>query len=112
MAVRLEGPINRWIGLSTDAKPTPGEYWTPAGAVLTAKDVPVGSTLKDEKGRIWAFDGSGWTVPETPDATSLLVEAITGMRIELAQLRLGLIQAEMCAEVSKDDALAVVADGA
>ena len=110
MTVRLEGTIHRWAGLSTDDKPTPG-YADAAGTVLTARDVPPGSTFKDEKGRIWAFDGATWNLPEVADAVSPLVEAIGLLRQEVAQLRLGLIEAEMCSDVSADDALAVITAG-
>ena len=112
MAVKLESTIHRWTGRSDDARPTPGEYFAPADRILTAGDVPPGSTFKDDRGRIYTWDGVDWHMAEAAqDTVRALVVAIGDLRLEVAQLRLGLIEKDGCSEVSVEDALAVIAAG-
>lgn len=70
MAVRLEGNIRRWIGLSTDTKPFVGEQAD--GLEVTAGDLPPGSSfLETDTGRIYRYDGAGaWTVAIPEDAAA------------------------------------------
>ena len=112
MTVKLESTIKRYIGLSTDDKPTPGEYSDAAARVLTAEDVPPGSTFKDDRGRISTWNGSDWHEPSAAaDTVTAIVEAIGELRLEVAQLRIGMIDREQCSEVRTEDALAAIAAG-
>lgn len=61
MAVRLEGTIKRYIGLSTDAKPNPAYGAGPDDASLTKTDVLPGSSfLESDTGKIYRYDGTEW----------------------------------------------------
>lgn len=62
MAYRLEGTIRRYIGTSSDRKPTPGDL-DPLGSgrTLDATDVPYGSSfLESDTGAVWRWDGHRW----------------------------------------------------
>lgn len=62
MAVRLEGTIKRYIGVSTDEKPM--------------EDVPAGSSfLEEDTGLVWRFNG-GWRVPPPDERMADLLQAI------------------------------------
>lgn len=77
MAVKLEGSIRRYVGLSTDTKPT--GY---TGATLDS--IPAGSSfLESDTGDIWRWNGSEWMAHESDRASEWLA-AIYG---ELRQLR-------------------------
>lgn len=72
MAVRLEGSIQRWLGLSTDAKPT--------------GDVSAGSSfMETDTGRIYRYDGTAWTVPG--EGIDTQGEWLALIYAELVQLR-------------------------
>ena len=61
MAVRLEGTIKRWIGLSTATKPFPGQVRESDGVALGATDVPSGSSFFEaDTWRIWRWSGTEW----------------------------------------------------
>ena len=63
MAVRLEATIKRFIGKSTDDKPTDG--------------VPVGSSfLEEDKGRIYRYGSDGWTFYNPVDEQAELLNAL------------------------------------
>lgn len=71
MTVRLETTIKRYIGLSTDEKPTPGQPFGEKDA-LTSADVPAGSTfLATDSNEIWHWDGREWVVGEGPEVREL-----------------------------------------
>lgn len=77
MAVRLEGTIKRWIGESTDTKPTEG--------------VPPGSNfLETDTGRIYRWDSSIWTVYVPADSQVVVLDAI---HLELMRTRIMLERA-------------------
>ena len=63
MTVRLEGPIHRYIGLSTDEKPVPGLQY--GGGTITDADLPSGSSfLESDTWLIYRWNGSDtWTLP-------------------------------------------------
>ena len=107
MSYILETTIRRWIGLSTDDKPTPG-YVDQDGVLLTTRDVPAGSTFKDERGYISTFNGTTWNTP-VKDTDQPIVDAITMLTAEVAKLRLGMIDVGTASEASAEDALAVIA---
>jgi hypothetical protein len=67
MAVRLESSIRRWIGLSTDEKPSLG--LNADGTTVTAQDLTPGSSfLETDTGRIYRWDGvASWRVPIPDD---------------------------------------------
>lgn len=70
MAVTLEGTTRRYIGLSTDVKPTEG--------------VPVGSSfLESDTGRVSRLDRYGWQDPQAADRQLAVLELI---HLELQQL--------------------------
>lgn len=79
MAVKLEASIRRYVGISTDTKPT--------GYVegQTVRDpIPAGSSfLETDTGDIWRWNGTEWTAHESIEAAEWLA-AIYG---ELRQLR-------------------------
>lgn len=69
MSVRLEGTIKRFIGLSTDDKPSVGVQLD--GTTVEARDLPAGSSfLEEDTGRIARFDGTRWWVIEPHDDQS------------------------------------------
>ena len=83
MAVRLEGSIKRWIGLSTDDKPALGHYSD--GVIVTDGDLPAGSSfLETDTGRIYRWDGREWGVhiPENQNE-----ELLTSILLELASIK-------------------------
>lgn len=90
MSVILEGSIKRWIGLSTDTKPAPGQTrFDPVlntSTPLVALDVPAGSSfLETDTGRIYRWDGEQWAhSPAEEDAQVAVLQAVLN---ELTQLR-------------------------
>ena len=85
MAVRLEGSVHRWIGLSTDEKPNLGMQVD--GSTITGADLPAGSSfLETDTGRIYRWDGAfSWQLAlPAPDEQLYVLEAIL---LELSQLR-------------------------
>lgn len=73
MAVRLEGTIKRFIGLSSDRKP--GEDPIPVGGESAP---PAGSTFfESDTGAIFRYDNGGWRIPESKgDQTDALLRLI------------------------------------
>ncbi len=68
LARGLEGPTNRYIGLSTDEKPGPAEALAPL-------DLPPGSSfLEADTGQIWRFDGRTWQHAPREDRVAELLE--------------------------------------
>ena len=66
MAVRLEGSIQRWVGLSDDIKPTAAERTIPAGS----------SFLESDTGLILRWTGEYWAPSPLGDDVLLLLGAI------------------------------------
>ena len=102
MTVRLETTIHRFIGLSGDAKPEPGQ--TLDGQELTAADVPVGSIyLNADTAERWHWTGREWRAEDVPEvrelkvATTLLREAVN----ELITLRHALMLGGLAAEIDE-----------
>ena len=94
MTVLLEGTTRRWIGLSTDEKPRPGQTgFDPAtgqSAPLTEGDVPAGSSfLETDTGRIYRWNGEQWTVhvPENENA-----EYLAAILFKLASIEEAIIE--------------------
>ena len=90
MTVRLEGSIRRWIGLSSDTKPEPGQTGfdplTNAHVPLVAADVPAGSSfLETDTGLIWRWNGEQWT--SAPGEESDLLYVAQALLVEVTQLR-------------------------
>lgn len=88
MTVRLETKIHRYIGLSTDERPYPGQVLD--GRELTNDDIPVGSSfLAADTGDVWRWDGRGWiagdnrTVRELKDIKGLLGQILEHMTLSL-----------------------------
>jgi len=77
MAVKLEGSINRYLGLSTDSKPV--------GDFASGQIIPVGSSfMETDTGRIYRWNGGGWKYAEPSDETAAL---LTVIYLELQELR-------------------------
>jgi len=77
MAVKLEGSINRYLGLSTDAKPV--------GDFANGEIIPVGSSfMETDTGRIYRWNGEGWKFAEPSDETAML---LTVLFLEVQELR-------------------------
>ena len=91
MAVRLEGSIRRWVGLSTDTKPAPGQTGfdpaTNTSAPIVANDVPAGSTfLEENTGLIYRWNGvDTWSRAPAEESEQLYV--LEALLAELTQLR-------------------------
>lgn len=96
MATRLEGSIQRWLGLSSDTKPGTGSQ--PDGSTIALVDIPVGSSfLESDTGTIYRWTGTAWVAP-APDQrvidllSRILEEAYRERRIQ-----------EIALDVSSDD---------
>ena len=87
MAVRLEGQIKRYIGLSDDAKPDHQTETIQAGS----------SFLESNTGRIYRSTGSAWLMFEPVEEQDLILSSILQ---ELVKIRL---LAEFRAEVTADE---------
>ena len=84
MTVRLEGPIRRYIGLSTDVKPIIGIQSD--GSTIEVTDLPAGSSfMEPDTGRIYRWDGATWTLPAPGGDEQLYV--LQALLIEITQLR-------------------------
>lgn len=85
MTVRLETKIHRYIGLSGDSKPVPGQPDPAAPSrVLTGADVPVGSTfLEADTEDLYRWNGREWTAEDNKTVTEL--KAIKGLLGELLE---------------------------
>jgi len=77
MAVKLEGTISRYIGLSTDDKPGKGKVGE--GLEIIEQEIRAGSSfLETDTGRIWRYDGQDWQFHIPEDAQLHLLELIYG----------------------------------
>lgn len=77
MTVRLETKIHRYIGLSTDERPYPGQI-LPDGSVVTAADIPAGSSfLAADTEDVWRWDGRAWIAGD--NRTVLELKEIKGI---------------------------------
>lgn len=75
MAVRLEGSISRYIGLSTDDKPRVGVRVD--GAIISASDLPDGSSyLEQDTGRIFRYHANEWRYGVTENDQGVYLSAI------------------------------------
>ncbi len=104
MTVRLETKIHRYVGLSSDPKPTPGEYSLDISRALTAADVPVGSTfLEADTEEVWHWTGTEWRLEDTREVREL--KALNGLLseliIEFRTLRHSLELTGMAAEIDE-----------
>ena len=110
MTIRQEHSVKRFIGQSADVKPVVGTLYD--GTVTTATDLPAGSTfleedifLADGTQRIARWNGSAWTYPLIVDGDTVsLTAAVDALRLEIAALRLGMIEAGTCKFVNPNDA--------
>ena len=92
MTVLLEGSIKRWIGLSTDTKPAPGQtQFDPrlnTSNVLVAADIPVGSSfLEQDTGLIYRWNGLDAWARSSPAEPSEQLYVLEALLVELTQLR-------------------------
>ena len=82
MTVRLEGSIQRWIGLSDDIKPK-----------LSDGPIPLGSSyLESDTGLILRWTGEAWSLPaQNDDLVNLLgtMVQVLGEIRELLELSTG-----------------------
>ena len=86
MAVRLEGSIKRWIGDSTDRKPSIGTAVDADRQVYTASDlVPGSSFLEADTGRIYRWTGEHWVAAQESEST-LILGAILSVLGEIKEL--------------------------
>lgn len=85
MAVRLEGPIRRYIGLSTDDKPVLGLQFD--GSTIAASDLPSASSfLETDTGLIYRWNGADtWTLAAA--GTDEQLSVLQAILIEITQLR-------------------------
>src|SRR5262245_19397262 len=75
MAVKLEGSIKRWIGISSDTKPFIGT--NPDGTTLNASDIPPGSSfLESDTGIVYRWTGTAWVSPQADDRVLELLRQI------------------------------------
>ena len=89
MAVRLEGSIKRWIGLSNEDKPAPGQTgFDPAlntSAPIAENDVPAGSSfLETDTGHIYRWNGDQWARSPAEENLLPIMEALLA---EVRQLK-------------------------
>lgn len=108
MAVRLESTIKRFIGKSTDAKPTTVSQGADKQGEITPttnRDMPAGSTFfEEDSGNIWRWNGIEWVLPAaTENIQRHILEELFGIHRELVSTRLGMIEAGECRDVSKYD---------
>ena len=85
MTVVLEGAIRRYIGLSTDEKPTLG-FNNPDGTTITANDLPAGSSfMETDTGDIYRWLDDRWRLAAIDADDSLYV--LQALLSEVTQLR-------------------------
>lgn len=73
MAVKLEGTIKRFIGVTTDEKPT--------------SEVPAGSSfLEADTGVVWRFDGRVWMAAQGAEVLSNLVEVMVSLLVDIREV--------------------------
>jgi hypothetical protein len=101
MTVRLEGSVKRFIGLSTDVKPFVGQVQDDGETLLTAQDLPAGSSfLESDTGAIARWDGADWRAPSAEDATVLILQELL---LETKAVRTGLeLQVLLAHEMNVD----------
>lgn len=79
-AARLEGTIQRWIGLSTEQKPGPSvaAHTDSTGKLVAFRAaVPPGSSfLETDTGRIARYDGDQWVYQVPEEEVALKLEAL------------------------------------
>ena len=91
--MRLVGTVHRYIGVSTETKPFVGQVRQEDNYVLTAADLPVGSTFYEEDtGWEWAYRReSGWVLSPDSGRTGIIVakidDVIGVLREALIELR-------------------------
>lgn len=105
----LETTIKRFIGDSSDVKPALGKQVANAAnedaATVTSRDLPAGSTFfEEDTGDIWRWNGVQWTLPARDYALQdEMLEQLKAIRRELVQMRLGMMETAMCAEVNHEE---------
>ncbi len=105
MAYTLLKITKQFVGKSTDTKPVVD------GVTTLASDLPVGSTLTvTDTGDVFTWDGSAWAKPPVVDNMARLIQAIDLLRVEVLQLRYGMIDAGMCKETRLNDYQEVYSD--
>ena len=85
--MRLVGTINRWTGLSTETKPFVGMRDSATGAVITAADLPVGSTFYEED-RGWEYTYTGgqtWELSPDSGRTVLVIAKLDELRMVMQE---------------------------
>ena len=74
MAVKLEGTIKRYLGLSTDTKPMPE----------VGESIAAGSSfMETDTGAIYRFDGTAWRAAASDDEVAQLLVLIAGQLEEI-----------------------------
>lgn len=104
MTVTLETKIHRYVGLSSDVKPTPGQLSPDSSRVLTAADVPVGSAfLEADTEEVWHWTGREWRLEDTREVRALKVNnSLLGeVVLELRILRHALELSGMATEIDE-----------
>ena len=85
MTVKLEGPIRRYIGLSTDDKPRLGAQFD--GSTIAASDLPAASSfMETDTGLIYRWNGADAWVLAAAEADEQLY-VLQAMLVEITQLR-------------------------
>ena len=70
--VRLEGTIKRYIGTSTDEKPT--------------EEIPPGSSfLETNTGSVFRYDGRVWIVAPGGETVSALLEVMVSLLVDVRE---------------------------
>jgi hypothetical protein len=70
--IRLTESPRRWIGLSTDAKPIPGQAQNGGTDIVQAADVTVGTTFfETDTNRTATWNGASWVAAPVADDAML-----------------------------------------
>ena len=78
MAVRRETSVKRWMGLSGDAKPSPGAV-DPYDAGGNNYTIPAGSLYEEsDTGVEWRWNGEAWRRYEPRDKQAEILEQVLG----------------------------------
>ena len=83
--MRLVGSINRWIGNSGEVKPYVGQQDLVTGAVITAADLPIGSTFYEEDSG-WEFiyrGGMTWELAPDSGRTALIIAKLDELLVTI-----------------------------